>query len=69
MVRMQQTRNGVFYAPPRAGGTSKRTEPTLDADAKTLAKICLFTLGGVALLGFLASSAFTKLLLLFMGAF
>lgn len=69
MVRMQQTRNGVFYTHPRADGAAKRAEPTLDADAKTLAKICLFTLGGVALLVFLASSAFAKLLLFFMGAF
>lgn len=69
MVRMQQTRNGIFYTSPRTDGTAKRTEPTLDADAKTLAKLCLFTLGGVALLVFLSSSVFTKLLLLFMGAF
>lgn len=69
MVRMQQTRNGIFYTSPSADGAAKRTEPTLDADAKALAKICLFTLGGVALLGFLSSSAFAKLLLFFMGAF
>lgn len=68
MARINQTQNGVTYIDNVIPEQNARPETTIDAGYRDMLLITGIALGGVAILAFLASPLFTRILSYFMGA-
>lgn len=68
MVRIRQTTNGITYSDNVTPVQNAHPEPTIDANYRDMLLITGIALGGTAILAFLASPPFTKILSFFMGA-
>lgn len=68
MARINQTQNGVTYTDNVIPEQNATPETTIDVNYRDMLLITGIALGGVAILAFLASPLFTKILSFFMGA-
>ena len=68
MVRIRQTTNGFIYSDNVTPSQNAHPEPTLDSNLRDILLITGVALGGTAILAFLASPLFTRILAFFMGA-
>lgn len=68
MVRIRQTTNGMTYSDNIIPEQNAYPEPTLDSNLRDILLITGIALGGTAILAFLASPLFTRILSYFMGA-